>query len=87
MLSLFWFMANLEQSGHRIPDAQSVKHIFINSNLLSYKNLKTELKISNTALTTILWVKLLFSLKNDDFMKKYADIIKIKRALILKFLA
>ena len=87
MLSLFWFMANLEQSGNRIPDAQSAKHIFINSNLLSYKNLKTELKISNTALTIILWVKVLFSLKNDDFVKKYADIIKIKRALILKFLA
>ena len=37
-LSFFQFLANLEKSGSRIPDAWSVKfYIFINNNLLSYK--------------------------------------------------
>ena len=28
LLSLFWFMANLEQSGSQIPDAESAKLMF-----------------------------------------------------------
>ena len=35
----FRFMTNVEQSGRRIPNAQSAKiYIFINNSLLSYKN-------------------------------------------------
>ena len=37
-LPFFQFMVNLEQSGRRIPDAVCKTYIFINSNLLSYKN-------------------------------------------------
>ena len=38
-LSFFRFAANLEQSGSRVPEAQSEKiKIFVNSNRLSYKN-------------------------------------------------
>ena len=37
-MSFFQFMANLEQSGSWIPDAQQVKHIFISGNLLFYQN-------------------------------------------------
>ena len=35
-LSFFRFLANLEQSGGRIPDTVRKGHVFINSNLLSY---------------------------------------------------
>ena len=45
-------------------------YIFINSNLLSYKNWKQNWKISNTALTLLLWVKVPFLLKNADFLGK-----------------
>ena len=34
-------------------------YIFINSNLLSYKSWKQNMKTSNTALTLLLWVKFL----------------------------
>ena len=53
-------------------------YIFINSNLLSYKNWK-QLKNYNIALTLLLWVKVLFW-----SMQKNTDISKIKRALVLK---
>ena len=57
----------------------------INSNLLSYKNWKQNQKISKTALTLLLWVKVLFLPKNADYCKKRnANISKIKRALVLK---
>ena len=59
-------------------------YIFINSNLLSYKNWKQDWKISNTAPTLLLWVKVLFWPKNADFLQKYANISKIKGALVLK---
>ena len=61
-------------------------YIFINSNLLSYKNWKQNLKISGTALTLLLWVKVLFLQKKKMllFCKKNADISKIKRTLVLK---
>ena len=52
-------------------------YIFIKSNLLSYKNWKQKSKISNAALTLLLWLKVLFLQKN-------ADISKIKKALIPK---
>ena len=45
-------------------------YIIINSNILSYKKLKTKLKLSKTALTLLLWVKVLFWPKSDDFFSK-----------------
>ena len=51
--------------------------IFINSIFLSPKKLKIELKISNVALTLLLWVKIVFLPKNTDFLQKNADINKI----------
>ena len=45
--------------------------ILINSNLLSYKNWKQNYKISNTAPTLYLWVKVVFlPKKNTDFFHK-----------------
>ena len=45
-------------------------YILIKSNLLSYKNWKQNLKISNTVLTLLLWVKLLLLSKNYFLQKK-----------------
>ena len=53
----------------RKPDSGRIvckTYIFINRNLLSYKIWKQNLKTSNTALTLLLWVKILFLLKNSD---------------------
>ena len=58
-------------------------YIFINSNLLSYKNGK-QLKNCNIALTLLLWVKVLFWSKNGDFLQENTGISKIKRVLVLK---
>ena len=52
-------------------------YIFINSNILSYKNWKQNWKISKTALILLLRVKVLFLTKNADFFPKSADISKI----------
>ena len=43
---------------------------FINSSFLSYKNWEQNWKISNTALTLLLWVKVLLLPKNADFFGK-----------------
>ena len=59
-------------------------YIFINNTLLSYKNWKQNWKISNTALIILLWVKVLFLIKNDDFLKRNAAISKIKEVVVLK---
>ena len=60
-------------------------YIFINCNSLSYKNWKQNLKISNTALKLLIWVKVLFLLKKiPDFLQNNADISTIKKALVLK---
>ena len=48
------------------------------------KNENRTKKIFNTALTLLLWVKVLFLLKNADFLQNNVAISKIKRALILK---
>ena len=80
-LSFSGFLANLEQSVGRIPDTEPVKvNVFNKSNLLSYKIWKHNYKISNTALTLLLWVKVLFWTKNANFLQKDADITKIKGA-------
>ena len=71
----------------RKPDSGCIickTYIFINSKLLSYKNWKQSYKVSKTALTILLWVKLIFMPKKILFFAKNADISKIKRALIPK---
>ena len=45
-------------------------YIFIKSNFLSYQNWKQKLKISITAFTRLLWVKVLFFPKSADFLEK-----------------
>ena len=42
------------------------------------------LKISNTGLRILLWIKVLFLPENSDFLQKDADISKIKKALVIK---
>ena len=60
-------------------------YIFINNNLLSYKNWKQNYKISNTALILLHWVKVLFLPKNADFLqKKKKKAGKIKGVLVVK---
>ena len=69
------------------PDSGRIvykKYIFIKNNLLSYKKWKQNLKISNTVLILLLWVKVLFLPKNADILQTNADIIKIKGVLVLK---
>ena len=47
----------------RKPDSGRIvckPYIFINNNVLSYKNWKQNLKISNTDLALLIWVKVLF---------------------------
>ena len=71
----------------RKPDSGRIvckTYIYINSNLLSYKNWKQKQKISNIALTLLLWLKVLFWPKNAEFLQKNAVISKIKRASVLK---
>ena len=69
------------------PDSGSIVckiYIFINSHLLSYKDLKLNQKISTVALTLLLWVKVIFWPKIADFLQKNAQISKMKRALVLQ---
>ena len=54
LLSFFGFLVNLEQSGGRIPDTESAKVMFSVIVTFFLQNLKTELKISNTAVTLLL---------------------------------
>ena len=75
----------------RKPTSESMvykTYIFIDSNLLSYKNWKQNQNISNTTLILLLWVKVLFLQKNTDFLKywKNTDISKIKGVLLLKII-
>ena len=65
---------------HQFGAVRRKIYVFINSNLLSYKNWKQNQKISNTALTLLLWVKVLFWTKNAIFLQKNADISKVKWA-------
>ena len=69
-LSFFRFMTNLERSGSRILDEWSVKLTF--SFIVTFYLTKTEnrTKKSLTALTLMLWVKVLFLSKIADFLKK-----------------
>ena len=75
----------------RKPTSESMvfkTYIFIDSNLLSYKNWKQNQNISNTTLILLLSVKVLFLQNNIDFLKywKNTDISKIKGVLLLKII-
>ena len=57
----------------RKPDSGRIAcktYIFISSNLLSYKKWKQNQKISYTALTLLLWIKVAFFSRNADFLLK-----------------
>ena len=71
LLSFSQFIVNLEQSGTRDSGRMVYNsYIFINSNLLPYKNFKQNRKISNIAHTLLLWAKVLFLTKNIDLLRK-----------------
>ena len=55
-------------------------YIFINNNFLSSKNWKQNWKESNTALTILLWVKVLFLLIKLIFGKKMVKSAKLSRS-------
>ena len=70
----------------RKPDSGRIvckTYIFINSNLLPYKNWKQNSKIFITVLTLLLWLSTIFD-KKSDFLQKNAEISKIMRDLVLK---
>ena len=67
--SFFWLMVDLEQSGTRTPDAWSIIPTFWLLATFCLTKLKTDLKISNTALILLPWIKALFLLKNVFFAK------------------
>ena len=78
-LSFFRFMANLELSRSRIPDAEPIKSIFSLKVTFYLRKLKTELKqIYNATLTLLLWVKILFLPKNANFWQKMLTSAKLK---------
>ena len=56
-------------------------YIFMDKNLLSYKNWKQNQKLSNTVLILLFYIKLLFLSKNADFLQKNCDISKILMVL------
>ena len=61
----------------RKPDSGYIvckTYIFFNSNLLSYRNWKQNWKISNTALTMLLWVKVLLLPENAKIMQTSAKL-------------
>ena len=74
-------MANLEQSGSRIPDTLSVKLTFSLTATVYLSKTENRTKVSPTQpskpLAILLWVKVLLLPKN-------ADISKTKKALVLK---
>ena len=81
---IFQFMANWEQSGSWILDAQSVKIKFLLKATFYLINTGNRTKkTSNTALTLLLRVKVSFLPKNSDFLQINTDFSKIKMALVL----
>ena len=69
----------------RKPDSwRIVCKTYVSINSFTLQKLKQNQKISNTGLTVLLWVKVLFLSRNVDFLQRNADISKIKRALLLK---
>ena len=85
-LVFFQFMANLEQSRSRIPDAQSVKFTFSLTAAFYLTKIENRTKKSLTQLSHYcfeLWCHFCKK-KNADFLQKDADISKTKRVLVLK---
>ena len=79
-LSFFQIMANLEQSGSRILDAQHVKFIFslVETFFLSKTENRTKKSLTQPS-------HYCFE-QNADFFAKIADVSKVKRALLLKYI-
>ena len=79
VMSFFGFLANLEQSGGRIPDTESAKVMFsvIGTFCLRKTENRTK-KTSNTALTLLFCVKILFWTKNAIFLQKMLTSAKLK---------
>ena len=80
----FQFMANLELSGSRIQDAESIKLTFSLKVAFHLQKRKTELKILKYSSHTIALSKGIIFAKKRWFFAKNADISKIKKALVLK---
>ena len=59
-------------------------YICTNNDLLSDKNWIKYGQIPNTAFILLLWIKLLFFVRNADFVQGNAEISKIKDVLVLK---
>ena len=79
----FWIYDQFGAIGK--PDVRRMvcdTYIFLNSNILAYKNWKQNQKISNTAFIVLLRVKVLFLPKMLIFYQLNAVISKIKRALV-----
>ena len=84
--TFFRFIAHLEQSGSRIPNAKLIKLTFSIIVTLYLTKAENITKICYTALIPLLWIKVLFLEKNADFLKKNADISKIKVFSVLKII-
>ena len=64
------------------PDSRRIvckTYIFINSNFLSYKNWKQNQKTSNTFITLLFWVKVIFWPKHADSLQKMLTSAKLRR--------
>ena len=77
-LSFFGFLANLEQSGDRIPDTESAKLMFLVIATFCLTKTENRTKKSVTQLSTIALSKGTFLDKKSYFFEKNADISKIK---------
>ena len=85
VIVIFQFMANLEQFGSRILDAQHVKLIFSLVETFYLTKTESRTKKSLTKLSHYYFeVTYYFCQKNADFLQKSADISKFERTLVLK---
>ena len=78
------FLANLEQSGHRILEAQSVKLRFSLNKVFVSQKLKTKLKSLKHSSHIVPLSKGTIFAKRSFCKKKEANISKIKRVSVLK---
>ena len=78
-LSFFGLLANLEQSGGRIPDTESTKVMFSVVVTFYLKNNENRTKKSLTQLSHyLLLVKVLFWTKNNNFLQKMLTSAKLR---------
>ena len=84
-LLFFHFTANLEQSGSRIPDAQSAKLIFTLTVTFYFRKNENRTKKSLIQLSHYCFeLSYYFGQKPLIFCKKNADISKIMKTVVLK---